>query len=72
MNNGNSNSLIQGTIYHTDWTEQVNGTANITSSCLKLTANTITVLGNADLTTRCPTNQTQSAGSSTATVKLVA
>jgi hypothetical protein len=72
MINGNSNSLIQGTIYLPDGNVRVNGTANITSSCLQLTANTITVLGNADLTTRCPTNQTQSAGSSTATVKLVA
>jgi hypothetical protein len=41
MINGNSNSLIQGTIYLPDGNVRVNGTANITSSCLQLTANTL-------------------------------
>lgn len=70
--NGNSNSLIQGTIYLPSSNVRVNGTANINSSCLQLTAETITVLGNATLTTRCTTAQTNSAGSSAATVRLVA
>jgi Flp pilus assembly protein TadG len=70
--NGNSTSLIQGTIYLPSSSVRVNGTANITSSCLQLTAQTITVLGNATLTTRCTTAQTNSAGSAAATVRLVA
>jgi hypothetical protein len=70
--NGNSNSLIQGTIYLPSSNAQVNGTANINSSCLQLTAQTITVLGNATLDTRCPSAQTNSAGSSVPTVRLVA
>jgi Flp pilus assembly protein TadG len=70
--NGNSNSLIQGTIYLPASNVQVNGTANINSSCLQLTAQTITVLGNATLETRCTTSQTNSAGSATPTVRLVA
>jgi len=70
--NGNSNSLIQGTIYLPSSNVRVNGTANINSSCLQLTAQTITVLGNATLETRCTTAQTNSAGNAAATVKLVA
>lgn len=70
--NGNSTSLIQGTIYLPAGTAQVNGTADIDSSCLQIAANKITVLGNAYLDTRCTTAQTQSVGNSSATVKLVA
>jgi Flp pilus assembly protein TadG len=70
--NGNSNSLIQGTIYLPASNVRVNGTANINSSCLQLTAQTITVLGNATLETRCPNAMTNSAGSAIAGVKLVA
>jgi Flp pilus assembly protein TadG len=70
--NGNSNSLIQGTIYLPSSNVRVNGTANINSSCLQLTAQTITVLGNATLETRCPSAQTNSAGNSVPTVRLVA
>jgi hypothetical protein len=70
--NGNSNSLIQGTMYFPSSNAQVNGTANINSSCLQVTAETITVLGNATLDTRCPSAETQSAGGGAPTVKLVA
>jgi len=69
--NGNSNSLIQGTIYLPSSNVRVNGTANINSSCLQLTAQTITVLGNATLETRCTTSQTNGAGGGAATVRLV-
>jgi Flp pilus assembly protein TadG len=70
--NGNSNSLIQGTMYFPSSNAQVNGTANINSSCLQVTAETITVLGNATLDTRCPSAETQSAGGGAPAVKLVA
>jgi Flp pilus assembly protein TadG len=70
--NGNSDSLISGTMYFPTGNVRVNGTADIDSSCLQITAWTITVLGNADLNTRCSTDQTNSAGSGLADVKLVA
>lgn len=70
--NGNSNSLIQGTIYLPSSDARVNGTANINSSCLQLTAKTITVLGNATLETRCTTDNTNAAGHAATTVRLVA
>jgi Flp pilus assembly protein TadG len=70
--NGNSNSLIQGTMYLPSSNVRVNGTANINSSCLQLTAQTITVLGNATIETRCPSSATNSAGHAAADVRLVA
>lgn len=70
--NGNSTSLIQGTIYLPAGTARVNGTASLDSSCLQISANKINILGNAYLDTRCPTSQTNSAGESVAKVRLVA
>jgi Flp pilus assembly protein TadG len=70
--NGNSNSLLKGTIYLPSGNLQVNGTANLDSDCLQISANTINILGNASLDTRCTSAQTNSLGSSTPTVKLVA
>jgi Flp pilus assembly protein TadG len=69
--NGNSNSLFQGTIYLPAGTARLNGTASIDSSCLQISANKITVSGNAYLDTRCST-QTNDAGTAIATVNLVA
>lgn len=69
--NGNSSSLFEGTIYLPKGTARINGTASIDSSCLQISAWKISVLGNAALDTRCPTAQTNSAGSSAASVKLV-
>jgi Flp pilus assembly protein TadG len=70
--NGNSTSLFQGTIYLPAGTARVNGTASLDSSCLQISAKYINILGNAYLDTRCPTTQTNSAGSSVAKVRLVA
>lgn len=70
--NGNSDSLISGSMYFPKSNVRINGTADIDSSCLQITAWTITVLGNADLNTRCATDQTNSAGSGAANVRLVA
>ena len=69
--NGNSTSLFQGTIYLPAGTARLNGTASIDSSCLQISANKITVDGNAYLDTRCST-QTNNAGTAIATVSLVA
>lgn len=69
--NGNSSSLFEGTIYLPKGTARINGTASIDSSCLQISAFRINVLGNAALDTRCPTAQTNSAGSAAASVRLV-
>ena len=70
--NGNSTSLFQGTIYLPKGTARVNGTASLDSSCLQISAYKINILGNAYLDTRCSSNQTNSAGSGTPKVNLVA
>lgn len=70
--NGNSTSLFQGTIYLPSGTARLNGTASISSTCLQISARRIEVRGNAYLDTRYTSNQTNSAGSGTARVLLVA
>jgi Flp pilus assembly protein TadG len=69
--NGNSISLFQGTIYLPAGIARVNGTASLDSSCLQISAYKINILGNAYLDTRCPTTNTNSAGTSIAKVNLV-
>jgi Flp pilus assembly protein TadG len=69
--NGNSDSLFQGTIYLPAGVARVNGTASLDSSCLQVSAYKINILGNAYLDTRCPTANTNSAGTSIAKVNLV-
>jgi Flp pilus assembly protein TadG len=70
--NGNSNSLIEGLLYFPKGELQVNGTANVSAQCLQISAYTIKVLGNAKLETLCPLDATNSVGSSTASVRMVA
>lgn len=70
--NGNSTSLFQGTIYLPAGTARLNGTSSISSTCLQISAKKINILGNAYLDTRCSTNQTNGAGTSSAKVTLVA
>ena len=69
--NGNSNSLIEGLIYLPSGNLRINGTANVSSQCLQISANTIDIRGNATLETLCPTNRTTSVGTSVPNVKLV-
>jgi len=69
--NGNSNSLIEGTIYLPSSDVLVNGTADINSGCLQITSKTITITGTANLETRCDASQTNAAGGGAATVRLV-
>jgi Flp pilus assembly protein TadG len=71
MLNGNSTSMIEGLMYLPSGNITVNGTANVSSQCLQITAYTITVLGNASLSTLCPTNETTQVGVAAATVRLV-
>lgn len=70
--NGNSNSLIEGLIYLPDGNLRVNGTANVASQCLQISAYTIKILGGAFLETLCPIDQTTEAGNALALVRLVA
>lgn len=69
--NGNSNSLIEGTIYLPANGITILGTADVSSECLQISAKTIEIGGGAFLETLCPVADTMSAGSSTATVRLV-
>ena len=70
--NGNATSVIEGVIYLPSGDLTVNGTANVTSQCLKITAYTITVTGTADITTLCPSNKDTVTGTAAARVRLVA
>ncbi len=70
--NGNSNSLIEGLMYLPAGNLQINGTADVAAQCLQISAYTIDVRGGAFLETLCPIDQTTSAGSAAADVRLVA
>lgn len=69
--NGNSESLIEGLMYLPNGSIEVLGTADVASQCLQISAYKITIAGNANLETLCPTDLTTSVGSSMATVRLV-
>lgn len=69
--NGNSNSLIEGLIYLPAGDLQINGTADVAAQCLQISAYTIDVRGGAFLETLCPIDQTTSAGTAVADVRLV-
>lgn len=70
--NGNSNSLIEGLMYMPSGGITVNGTANVASQCLRISAATITISGNANLETLCPTKDSTVVGTAAADVRLVA
>jgi Flp pilus assembly protein TadG len=52
--NGNSSSIINGTIYLPKSTINFGGTAGVTSRCLQITANMISIQGNTNMTNFCP------------------
>jgi hypothetical protein len=70
--NGNSLSMIEGLMYLPSGDMTVVGTANVASQCLQISAYRIHIKGNASLETLCPADQSTSAGTSGATVRLVA
>lgn len=53
--NGNSESIINGTVYLPRSTLNFGGTARVTSRCLQITANMISVQGNVNMANFCPT-----------------
>jgi Flp pilus assembly protein TadG len=69
--NGNSNSLIEGLIYLPDGNLQINGTANVASQCLQISAYTIDIRGNAFLETLCPPDASTNVGMALADIRLV-
>ncbi|MCW1383493.1 pilus assembly protein [Novosphingobium sp. KCTC 2891] len=52
--NGTSDSVINGTIYLPKSTMSFGGTARVTSRCLQITANMISIQGNVNMTSFCP------------------
>lgn len=57
--NGNSNTILNGTVYLPVSNLDIRGSAGVTSQCLLLVASTITISGNVEMTSFCPPNLTQ-------------
>ncbi|MGN6499772.1 MAG: pilus assembly protein TadG-related protein [Tsuneonella sp.] len=72
--NGNANTLLNGTIYLPKSGMNFAGTAGVSSQCLMIVAATITLTGNANMTTFCPSGMTNTTTvvNTKSTVKLVA
>jgi len=72
--NGNAGAILDGAVYLSKSDLTFNGTFGVVSRCLVITAATITIEGNANMTSFCPagiTNQV-SVGGGVTSVKLVA
>jgi Flp pilus assembly protein TadG len=59
--NGNAATTLDGKVYLPRSPIRINGTAAVSSQCLMIAANTISILGDADLTSFCPPGIDQSA-----------
>ena len=70
--NGNSNSIIEGLIYMPSGTLRINGTADVNSQCLLISAYRIDIRGGAKLETLCPTEDSSDVGSASGKIRLVA
>jgi Flp pilus assembly protein TadG len=57
--NGNSSTVLNGTVYLPVSNLDIRGSAGVTSQCLLLVASTITISGNVEMTSFCPPNLTQ-------------
>lgn len=57
--NGNAATVLNGTIYLPNSGIDFLGTASVTSQCLMIAANTITISGSANMTTFCPSGVTE-------------
>ncbi|WP_343807366.1 Tad domain-containing protein [Alteraurantiacibacter aestuarii] len=57
--NGNSNTVLNGTIYFPVSNVTFSGTASVTSQCLMIAANTITLTGTTDMSTFCPSGSSE-------------
>lgn len=72
--NGNASTVLNGTMYFPVSNVTFSGTATVTSQCLMIAANTITLQGTTDMTTFCPTGSEEDTVVATvgARVRLVA
>lgn len=72
--NGNASTILNGTVYFPVSNLTFSGTAGVTSQCLMIAANTITLTGDANMTTFCPAGVTEDTvvAVEAANVKLVA
>ena len=72
--NGNAGAILDGTVYLPKSPIQFNGSFGVVSRCLVIAATTITIQGNANMTSFCPTGVTNtvSVGGGVTSVKLVA
>ncbi|MGH6786831.1 MAG: pilus assembly protein TadG-related protein [Novosphingobium sp.] len=72
--NGNAATVLNGTIYLPNSHIAFEGTASVTSQCLMIAANMITITGTANMTTFCPAGVTEDTVIATegGNVKLVA
>lgn len=55
--NGNSSTVLNGTVYLPKSAIEFSGTASVTSQCLMIAAANITLTGTANMTTFCPAGQ---------------
>ena len=71
--NGNTSTVLNGTLYFPVSNVSFSGTASVTSRCLMIAADTITIGGTSDMSTFCPpgVSETTNVSGSIPTVKLV-
>lgn len=72
--NGNSTTVLNGTLYFPVSNVTFSGTAQVTSQCLMIAANTITLTGTTNMTTFCPSGSSEdtTVANTIGQVKLVA
>jgi len=72
--NGNSSTVLNGTLYFPISNITFSGTAQVTSQCLMIAANTITLQGTTNMSTFCPSGSSEDTTVATTIgeVKLVA
>jgi len=69
--NGNSSSVINGTVYLPKSTINFGGTARTTSRCLQITANMISIQGNTNMSNFCPPGLTTTTSVGTDAPKVI-
>jgi len=72
--NGNTSTVLNGTMYFPVSNVDFAGTATVTSQCLMIAASTINITGNANMSTFCPAGSTEDTivANTVSNVKLIA
>jgi hypothetical protein len=55
--NGNASTTLNGILYFPKSEVRINGSANVTSQCLMIAAARITIFGNTNMSSFCPSGQ---------------